>query len=543
MTRKHTTEEFVARARQRHGDRYDYSQSDYVSQSTPIKVICPEHGAFFPTPKKHVLSGTGCPVCARRSASLEKFIAAARAVHGDKYSYDLVRVTTTHAPVTIVCPTHGPFEQGYKVHLLGHGCAKCAGVAKKNRDEFVAEASIVHDGAYDYSKVEYVSAKSPVTITCKKHGDFQQSPSSHLRGSGCPACGRESSRKIHDEWGKQRLDQIVARGLPYSYDFPETMRAASIVNVTCDKGHKFSQRADGATRYGCPVCAGRNSTGEREVRSFIEGLGVKTERTRGIANGKEIDIWCPDYRIGFEFNGLYWHSDAFPDARLRHYEKSKSVASSGGKLVHIWSDDWRQRRSAVEHMILAKLGKLPSIGARECQVLPVPKEQAKAFLEQFHLQGWTPAEYTGLWSHGQLVACIGMSKAKSARGKPEEGVYELVRYCANHRVAGGGSKLLKDWKSRIGQWKKIVTYCDLAQFDGRMYELIGFTAAKQYGPDYKVLRAGIDVRMHKSSVQKSRLKIMLGDKFDQSKTESQLCSENHIFRVWDCGKIRYEMNQ
>ncbi|MEN6549729.1 MAG: hypothetical protein ABFE07_27110, partial [Armatimonadia bacterium] len=327
------------------------------------------------------------------------------------------------------------------------------------------------------------------------------------------------------------------------YEFGDGYSLHSRVSVTCDKGHTFSQRADGATRYGCPVCMKRQSTGEQELRAFVASLGVAVEHTRKIAAPKELDAWCPDYKIGFEYNGLYYHSDAFPDARRRHYDKSAAVAAAGGRLIHIWADDWNYRRSATEGLIRAALGELPTVNARACSIRPVEASIAKEFLDRHHLQGYTGAQYIGLWLEATLVACMGFSVARSVRGKPEPGAFELVRYAASHRVRGGGSRLLEAWKRHMAEtgthWDTLATYCDLAHFTGGLYTGMGFTEVSRSGPDYKIIKAGGDRRMHKSNVQKAKLKVLLGDKYDDSKTEAQLCSENYIFRVWDCGRAKF----
>jgi hypothetical protein len=138
---------------------------------------------------------------------------------------------------------------------------------------------------------------------------------------------------------------------------------------------------------------------------------------------------------------------------------------------------------------------------------------------------------------------MGFTQARSVRGNTDPGLMELVRYVSSKRVVGGASKLLSAWKRTAGDWHTLITYCDLAQFDGGLYEAIGFTKVQTKGPDYKVILAGGDTRMHKSSVQKARLKVLLGDKYDETKSETEMCAANHIFRVWDCGKVKYELKR
>ena len=62
-----TREEFIAKAREVHGDKYDYSKVEYVNNRTKVCIICPEDGEFFQLPGQH-LKGHGCIKCGRREA-------------------------------------------------------------------------------------------------------------------------------------------------------------------------------------------------------------------------------------------------------------------------------------------------------------------------------------------------------------------------------------------------------------------------------------------------------------------------------------------
>lgn len=127
----------------------------------------------------------------------EEFITRAREVHGDKYDYSLVEYKSTHTKVKIVCPIHGVFEQEPNQHLAGAGCPKCAGKMQTTED-FIRKAREIHGDLYDYSKVDYINCDTPVTIICKQHGEFQQAPDLHLRGHGCSKCSLKAQRKVYD---------------------------------------------------------------------------------------------------------------------------------------------------------------------------------------------------------------------------------------------------------------------------------------------------------------------------------------------------------
>lgn len=185
--RHKSTEDFIASAKKVHGDKYDYSKTEYVNASTKVCVICPEHGEFWQDPNSH-LAGRGCPKCVREVTSLEDFLAKAKRVHGDKYDYSKVEYVNATTKVCIICPEHGEFWQTPNKHLGGSNCPKCVGGAKFTKEDFVTEANKVHNNKYDYSKVEYVNANTKVCIVCPEHGEFWQTPGNHLAGAGCPNC-------------------------------------------------------------------------------------------------------------------------------------------------------------------------------------------------------------------------------------------------------------------------------------------------------------------------------------------------------------------
>lgn len=546
MPKKLTPAEFIAAAQKAHGDRYNYSLVAYKNSSTPVRIVCPTHGEFTQVPRDHVHSTAGCPACSgNERITAASFLARATAVHGTRYDYTRAVVSTNTTPVTIICKEHGAFSQAPKLHLKGRGCPTCGGTRRLSQDEIVAKFKVAHGDRYDYSKVAYVNSSTPVTIVCHEHGEFEQLPAVHKIGHGCPQCAVVARKDIFRRDASDVASELTALRPGFAYDTSAYTNNKGFINVTCSRGHTFSQRAHDAKRFGCPACAGRYSKGESALREFIESLGVRTEKSRKVIPPKELDIWCPDHAIGFEFNGLYYHSEARLPGRWVHYEKTEAVHAAGGRLVHIWSDDWAHRRSAVESLIKAALGLLPKLGARECTIATVPTDTAKTFLNTYHVQGYTSAAYLGLWRDGVLVACMGFAPARSARGEPAPGVFELVRYAASHRVAGGGSKLLQAWVRSMRmdgtQWTSLVTYCDLAQFSGKLYTGMGFTLVKRSGPDYKIIKAGADRRLHKSNVQKAKLKVLLGDKYDDNKTEAQMCAENYIYRIWDSGKLKFEL--
>ena len=121
---------FVDKAKQVHGDRYDYSKSEYVNARTDILITCPRHGDFTIKPPKHLM-GQKCYKCSKEDCSkelskgLSGFIDDAIRIHGNKYDYSLVVYKNQDSRIKIICPQHGVFEQRAKNHLLGNACRKC----------------------------------------------------------------------------------------------------------------------------------------------------------------------------------------------------------------------------------------------------------------------------------------------------------------------------------------------------------------------------------------------------------------------------------
>jgi len=124
-----TTAQFVIEAQSVHGDKYDYSEAEYVNTHVPVKIKCLEcGGVFLQEPSSH-LAGHGCPKCnkkqTQRRVDQATFIARAKKVHGDKYDYSKVEYKDMRSKVEIVCPHHGAFWQRAQSHLLGNGCPEC----------------------------------------------------------------------------------------------------------------------------------------------------------------------------------------------------------------------------------------------------------------------------------------------------------------------------------------------------------------------------------------------------------------------------------
>lgn len=188
-------EEFLRRAKEVHGDRYDYSNLDYHKLNEKGIIICKDHGEFSQNLLIHLHAARGCPECGGSvKRTRETFEIAARKIHGDKYDYSKVLYKNNKIKVTLTCRACvKDFEIRPDAHMNGKGCSICGyKVAAKKRsdspDKFISDARRIHGDRYNYSSINYVGAHHKLDIICAKHGVFKQIPANHLRGVGCPKC-------------------------------------------------------------------------------------------------------------------------------------------------------------------------------------------------------------------------------------------------------------------------------------------------------------------------------------------------------------------
>jgi hypothetical protein len=196
------TDEFIRKAKLKHGDKYDYSNVCYITAIRNVIITCKIHGNFSQSPNNH-LGSQGCPICANENRNNKanqrcknSFISKVKIIHNDFYDYSLVDYKKATETVDIICPVHGIFKQTPNSHLNGSGCRDCANDKLRNdraftKETFIEKAILVHGNKYDYSLVNYYNARNKVDIICPIHGLFEQAPHLHLRGENCPSC-RES---------------------------------------------------------------------------------------------------------------------------------------------------------------------------------------------------------------------------------------------------------------------------------------------------------------------------------------------------------------
>ena len=290
--KKLTTEEFVKKAQQIHGDKYDYSETYYLGNKVKIKIICPKHGFFEQRPNNHIDKKTECPKCAQNNRQ-ESNTKDNRYFENKlkKLGIQFIKILN-NKNIELKCKYHGLYIQNIYNTMRGSKCPKCAENNRRinckfvNTTIFIEKSKNIHNSKYSYNKCEFVNSKTKVKIICHEHGVFEQAPYSHMAGNGCPKC-------------------------------------KSII-----------------------------SKPEIEVQDFVKSLGFKIQcNNRKILNGKELDIYIPSLNKAIEFNGTHWHYSKKHFVPGKHAIKSNLCKQKGIKLLHIREDLWLNKKEHMSNVI------------------------------------------------------------------------------------------------------------------------------------------------------------------------------------------------
>ena len=463
------------------GEGLDYSKVEYINNRTPVCIIDPVYGEFWQTPSNH-LKGQCHPlrknekISSSKRMTTEEYVKRAEEVHkGEGLDYSKVEYKGMHKNICIIDPVYGEYWQEASAHLKGcghkeRGIKKCANSNRYTNEEFKELCHKVHPD-YILDKVNYKSSKTKVCVICPKHGEFNAYPDGLLQGKGCPKCG-----------------------------------------------HHLSHCENDLYEYVCSLI-GKNNV-------------VNGDKT--ILDGKEIDVYVPSLKIGFEFDGLRWHSEIFGKGRYYHLEKTESALSKGVRLIHIFEDEWNKRNEIVKSKISRILGvfKGTKISARKCSVTKIDKTTAREFLENNHIQGFSPSTvYLGCYFVDSLVGVMTFVK------REEE--WELNRFATDNSMIcrGVGGKMLT-WF--INEYNPLVIKSFLDRrwcfsTDGNLYEKIGFTLEDTLKPEYSY--SDFKERFHKFGFRKQTLHKKYG--FPLTMTETEMTKELGYVKVWDCGLYKY----
>jgi hypothetical protein len=477
-------EDFLRKCREVHGDTYDLSKVVYTRSNKAVEVGCKDHGPFFPRAGNFINSKSGCPVCARESTGLQtrrsaaSYITQASSLHAGRFTYGAITYADNIAMLEVICPDHGMFTQRVADHLKGIGCSKCS-VEVYDQESFLTKAAKVHGNTYDYSKTVYKNALTKVVITCREHGDFEQTPNSHTSGGqGCRKCSQSGPSR-----GQLEIAEYVAGIEP------------------CVIDHRFSGRS--------------------ELDVFIPGKSLGIE-----FNGL---IWHSEkYAKTLRRDHAKSLLAAAQGVRVLHiyqdeWERRRPVIE---KLLRsaLGHDDRTFARATrvaeVDHLTASAF-----LEANHIQgAVPAGVEHIGLYLK----------------TTGNLVAVMTFSRVTSLRGSTlNNAEVELRRFASSMTVVGGASKLLQAYLRSHQGVSTVVSYSENRLFTGQVYVKMGFTKVTDGTPDYWYVSSSSRLRYNKARFQRRHLPALLGSSFDPEKSEVENCNAAGWYRLFDCGKSKW----
>lgn len=343
---------------------------------------------------------------------------------------------------------------------------------------------------------------------------------------------------IKDIWKKPKIKQDIHDKLT-NFDWMEReyiTKKRTAVDIASELGVYYSTVIDYCSRHGFDIRKTSNySMIEIGISNYIQSLGMEVENNIRLDSNKEIDILVPAKGVGFEVNGLYWHScpDKHGD-KNRHLQKINEANSAGISLVHVTDWEWNNKQDIIKSMIAVKLGRANKIYARKTTIVEVNPKDARIFLSNNHLQGpCNSSLYYGLIKDGNLVMVMSFGKDRFKSGH-----MELHRMASAHGtvVVGGASKLLAHFRKY--NTSPLVSYCDIDKSSGNVYKELGFKLIRQTAPGY-FWTDGNNI-FSRYMCQKKKLVKWLSN-FDASKSEAENMFSNGYRRYWTSGNYVFEL--
>lgn len=272
---------------------------------------------------------------------------------------------------------------------------------------------------------------------------------------------------------------------------------------------------------------------EQEIYDYLISSGIKNivRNTRKIIHPKEIDIYLPDYKLGIEFNGLYWHSNEWKEDNSC-LDKYALCKDKGIKLLQFYEDEWITKKEICKSIIKNNLELNNKVFAKNCIFKIVPKDIGKRFVDENHIHGSiNGGNYYGLYYKDELIQVIQIGKPRFDK---KQNAPEVLRMCTKlyTNVVGGFSKLLKHIP-----YEHLISYVDKRFFDGRGYEKCGWRFIKNCNPNYYYI---VDNRrVSRLKYQKHKLKDKL-KKYDESLSEKENMLNAGYHYIYDAGNYKYE---
>ncbi len=424
-------------------------------------------------------------------------------------------------------------KQKRRIDINGFFCSDCLSIGRQHTEEtkqkigkaskknnniqLMRKSLIKSDGVDNASKIESVIENRKQT-NLKRYGGVSPMSSKKVKGKVIKILLRKSLQEIIDSGYTPlfNINEYIGKYKQEYYKWECNTCKTQFEDKFNDK--KILPR--------CPKCSPYvkgYSKGEIELLNFIKGAVKYRDKF-------EIDAFIKEKNIGFEYNGLYWHSDIFK-ASSYHLNKSKYFEEKGIRIYHIFEDEWIEKQEIIKSIINTKLNIYKeTIYARKTILKEVGIKEAQDFQEDNHIQGKSGSLIKlGLYYENELVSLMTFGKSRFNKSYQ----WELVRFVnkKNTKIIGGASKLFKNF---INNNKgSIISYSDERLFDGGLYKILGFKFLYQTTPQFHYTKN--EKRFNRMNFQKHTLKNKFSN-FDENLTGKEIMKLNGYNRIYDCGQ-------
>lgn len=268
----------------------------------------------------------------------QEFIEKSSNIHNMRFDYSKVEYINAKTKVIIICKKHGEFEQNPNNHLNGKGCFECACDYKRsNKIDFINKSIKIHNDKYDYSFIEYIKVTSKVKIICKIHGEFLQTPNYHLSGKGCPRCCKAIKIMDTEEF---LIRANLRHNDRYDYSCAKYINSRENINIICKIHGVFSQiPRNHLIGNGCPKCGTLYGVKENKWLDSFNCINRQIKIDRYIVDGYD-----PLSKTIYEFNGDFWHGNP------KKYKPNDINTINGKRFGDLWKMTMDKKES------LEKLG-------------------------------------------------------------------------------------------------------------------------------------------------------------------------------------------
>ena len=417
-----------------------------------------------------------------KKKTTNQFIEEAKKIHNDKYDYSKVEYINTETKVCIICKQHGEFWQKPYKHLQGQGCIKCARELDskrkmKNKDFFIEKAQNIHNGKYDYSKVEYKGIKNKSIIICPIHGEFKQALGNHLEGKGCPICGHIDSKN------ETYITTFIKNNIEIIENSKNILQSKQELDI-------FIPSKNIAIEY--------------------NGLRWHSElfnKDKWYHLNKTLECNKQDIKL----------LQIFEDEFIEHKD---IILNKISHIIGIQQD-------------------LPKIMGRKCKIEVINNKTAELFLNDYHIQGFAPSTvYLGAIYENNLIGVMTFKQETKGSDKWELTRFASDYH---YICQGVGGKLfnwfIKNYKP--SEVKSFADRRWTLDKKNNLYTKLGFKLEKELNPDYRYYHPDLNkyMRFHKFNYRKQILHRKYG--FPLSMTENEMTKEIKAYKIWDCGLFKF----